>query len=88
MDVSFETKPQIDVSVRPLGLPVNDLPGVHEYVQNKIGEMFAAKFVEPKRFYQDVETMYLKMTGGGGGSLAKGGGPGGALVVDVAGRAW
>ena len=52
----------------------------------KIGNMFAAKYVEPRRFYKDLETMYLTMTGGGGGALASGGGPGGALVVDVAGR--
>jgi hypothetical protein len=52
---------------------------------------FAFKFnlyrynVEPRRFYKDLETMYLTMTGGGGGALMAGGGSGGALVIDVAG---
>jgi hypothetical protein len=80
VDVSFEKAPDLDVSIRPAGLPVNDLPGVHEYVMRKIGSMFAAKYVEPRRFFKDLETMYL--AGGVGG---EGVGPGGALVVDVAG---
>jgi Ca2+-dependent lipid-binding protein len=45
VDVSFEEKPQVNVSIRPLGLPINDLPGIHEFVMRKIGNMFAAKYV-------------------------------------------
>ena len=64
VDVSFENQPEVTVSIRPMGLPVNDLPGVHEFLRSRIAAVFAASYVEPRRYYQDVERMYLSATRG------------------------
>ena len=79
VDVSFENQPEVTVSIRPMGLPVNDLPGVHEFLRSRIAAVFAASYVEPRRYYQDVERMYLSATRGANA------GPSGSLIVDVAG---
>ena len=81
MDVSFENQPEVTVSIRPMGLPVNDLPGVHEFLRSRIAAVFAASYVEPRRYYQDVERAYLSATRGADA------GPSGSLIVDVAGAA-
>lgn len=81
VDVSFDGKPDVSVSVRPAGVPLNDIPYVREFVEQKIGETFAASYVEPRRYYQDVEGLFLKELGPG--VDAEDAGPGGALVVDV-----
>jgi len=85
LDVSFDGKPDVSVSVRPAGVPVNDIPGVRAFVEQKIGEVFAASYVEPKRYYHDVESLFLsKNLKGIPGSIdASAIGPNGALVVDV-----
>ena len=85
VDVSFDGKPDVSVSVRPAGVPVNDIPGVRAFVEQKIGEVFAASYVEPKRYYHDVESLFLsKNLKGIPGSIdASAIGPNGALVVDV-----
>jgi len=82
VDVSFETKPEIHVAIKPAGFAVSDLPGVHEWVTNKIATVFATSYVEPKRYTYDFENAYLRSMDGG---IAAASGPGGALVVDVAG---
>ena len=71
--------------MRPAGVPVNDIPGVRAFVEQKIGEVFAASYVEPKRYYHDVESLFLsKNLKGIPGSIdASAIGPNGALVVDV-----
>ena len=81
VDVSFENQPEVTVSIRPMGLPVNDLPGVHEFLRSRIAAVFAASYVEPRRYYQDVERAYLSATRGADA------GPSGSLIVDVAGAA-
>ena len=81
VDVSFDGKPDVSVSVRPAGVPLNDIPYVREFVEQKIGETFAASYVEPRRYFQDVEGLFLKELGPG--VDAQDAGPGGALVVDV-----
>ena len=85
LDVSFDGKPDVSVSVQPAGVPVNDIPGVRAFVEQKIGEVFAASYVEPKRYYHDVESLFLsKNLKGIPGSIdASAIGPNGALVVDV-----
>jgi len=85
LDISFDGKPDVSVSVRPAGVPVNDIPGVRAFVEQKIGEVFAASYVEPKRYYHDVESLFLsKNLKGIPGSIdASAIGPNGALVVDV-----
>ena len=85
LDVSFDGKPDVSVSVKPAGVPVNDIPGVRAFVEQKIGEVFAASYVEPKRYYHDVESLFLsKNLKGIPGSIdASAIGPNGALVVDV-----
>ena len=84
LDISFDGKPDVSVSVRPMGVPLDDIPGVGEFVEQKIGEVFAASYVEPKRYYQDVERLFLGSPMGGISEVSAGAfGPGGALVVDA-----
>ena len=82
VDISFDNKPEIHVAIKPAGFAVSDLPGVHEWVSGKIAEVFATSYVEPKRYTYDFENAYLRSLDG---SIAAASGPGGALVVDVAG---
>ena len=82
VDVSFDNKPEIHVAIKPAGFAVSDLPGVHEWVSAKIAEVFATSYVEPKRYTYDFENAYLRSLDG---AIAAVSGPGGALVVDVAG---
>ena len=84
LEFSFDGKPDVSVSVRPMGVPLNDIPGVREFVEQKIGEVFAASYVEPKRYYQDVERLFLGSPIGGVSGIDPGAvGPGGALIVDA-----
>ena len=78
----LDNKPEIHVAIKPAGFAVSDLPGVHEWVSGKIAEVFATSYVEPKRYTYDFENAYLRSLDG---SIAAASGPGGALVVDVAG---
>ena len=82
VDVSFDAAPDVDVAVRPMGAPVSDLPGVHEFIKAKIASVFASNYVEPRRYYHDVEGPWLRSAGAGAGTSV---GTGGALIVDVAG---
>ena len=82
VDISFDHKPNVSLQIECVGVPVNDIPGVKEFIEQKIGDVFAASYVEPKRFYQDVESSFLKqfpVAGVDGNSI----GDGGCLVVDV-----
>ena len=82
VDVSFDAAPDVDAAVRPMGAPVSDLPGVHEFIKAKIASVFASNYVEPRRYYHDVEGPWLRSAGAGAGTSV---GDRGALIVDVAG---
>ena len=74
VDISFRGVPKVDVSVRPVGLPVADVPGLYQWIMGKIEEVICKKFLEPRRLYVDVEGKFLaKMAGadflGQGGTL-------------------
>ena len=78
VDISFRGVPKVDVSVRPVGLPVADVPGLYQWIMGKIEEVICKKFLEPRRLYVDVEGKFLaKMAG------ADFLGPGGTLVCRV-----
>jgi len=76
-DVSFRAPPKLDVSVRPVGLPVSDVPGLHEWVMAKLEKVICKKFLEPKRLYVDMEGKFFKKMKNTLDFL----GPGGTLVV-------
>jgi hypothetical protein len=61
VDVSFRSTPTVDVSVSPMGLPVSDIPGLHDWVISFIQSAIQKDFVEPRRMYIDVEHTYLKL---------------------------
>ena len=61
VDVSFRDTPTVDVSVSPMGLPVSDIPGLHEWVISFIQNAIQKDFVEPRRLYVDVEHTYMKI---------------------------
>ena len=48
LDVSFNDPPTVNLSIQTAGVPVNDVPGVKEFIEGKIGNIFAASYVEPK----------------------------------------
>ena len=62
VDVSFRDTPTVDVSVSPMGLPVSDIPGLHDWVISFIQNAIQKDFVEPRRLYVDVEHTYMKIT--------------------------
>ena len=51
VDISFRGVPKVDVSVRPVGLPVADVPGLYQWIMGKIEEVICKKFLEPRRLY-------------------------------------
>jgi len=61
VDVSFRDTPTVDVSVSPMGLPVSDIPGLHDWVISFIQNAIQKDFVEPRRLYVDVEHTYMKI---------------------------
>ena len=61
VDVSFRDTPTVDVSVSPMGLPVSDIPGLHDWVISFIQSAIQKDFVEPRRMYVDVEHTYMKI---------------------------
>ena len=78
VDISFRGAPKVDVSVRPVGLPVADIPGLYQWIMGKIEEVICKKFLEPRRLYVDVEGKFLQKMAG-----ADFLGPGGTLVCRV-----
>ncbi|OUS44964.1 hypothetical protein BE221DRAFT_148087 [Ostreococcus tauri] len=60
MDVSFRGAPKVDVSVRPVGLPISDIPGLYDWIMGKIEDVLCKKFLEPRRMYVDVEGKFLE----------------------------
>ena len=44
VDISFRGVPKVDVSVRPVGLPVADVPGLYQWIMGKIEEVICKKF--------------------------------------------
>ena len=64
------------------GAPVSDLPGVHEFIKAKIASVFASNYVEPRRYYHDVEGPWLRSAGAGARTQP---GPSGRSSSDVAG---
>ena len=78
VDISFRGAPKVDVSVRPVGLPIADVPGLYEWIMGKIEEIICKKFLEPRRLYVDVEGKFLQKMAG-----ADFLGPGGTLVCRV-----
>ena len=78
VDVSFRGAPKVDVSVRPVGLPIADIPGLYHWIMGKIEEVICKKFLEPRRLFVDVEGKYLsKLTD------VDFLGPGGTLVMRI-----
>ena len=61
VDVSFRDTPTVDVSVSPMGLPVSDIPGLHDWVISFIQNAIQKDLVEPRRLYVDVEHTYMKI---------------------------
>jgi len=61
VDVSFRETPTVDVSVSPMGLPVSDIPGLHDWVISFIQNAIQKDFVEPRRMYVDVEHTYMEI---------------------------
>ena len=79
MDVSFRTAPKIDVSVRPVGLPMSDVPGLHDWIMGQLEKIICKKFLEPRRMYVDVEGKFFSKMTNSLDFL----GPGGTIVVRV-----
>ena len=78
VDVSFRGAPKVDVSVRPVGLPVADIPGLYQWIMGKLEEVICKKFLEPRRLYIDVEGKFLQKM-----ASADFLGPGGTLVCRI-----
>jgi len=81
VEVSFVGRPNVSVQVAPCGIALGDVPGVHEFIRGKIADALKEKYVEPRRFYKDVERAFLES--GRDAAIASATGAGGALVVDV-----
>ena len=53
VDISFRGVPKVDVSVRPVGLPVADVPGLYQWIMGKIEEVICKKFLETIAYLQN-----------------------------------
>ena len=81
VEVSFVGRPNVSLQVAPCGIALGDVPGVHEFIRGKIADALKEKYVEPRRFYKDVERAFLES--GRDAAIASAAGAGAALVVDV-----
>jgi hypothetical protein len=60
VEVSFVGRPNVSLQVAPCGIALGDVPGVHEFIRGKIADALKEKYVEPRRFYKDVERAFLE----------------------------
>ncbi|KAK3283248.1 hypothetical protein CYMTET_9048 [Cymbomonas tetramitiformis] len=60
VDVSFVERPRMDIEFKPLGLPLSQVPGVAQWLNEIVSSQVDKMFVEPKRDYVDTESIYSK----------------------------